>query len=249
MLAVLTLCGAILIGISLGMMGAGGSILMTPLLVLILHRPEKLAIAESLAIVAGMAAFGTWTYMQTSEIDWRSVFIFGIPGIVGAYSGSYFSFYISAWWQMILLACMSVLIAVLMLFSPNQMPWRFSNKWLSPFGFGTGVITGIIGIGGGFVIVPALIALRGISMQAAVGASLVIIFLNAITSCIMHLMQLHVLQVQVSWSTILFISIAGICGVVIGKKIAKYFSEKYLKRLFGSVILMVGFTLLIHLIA
>lgn len=80
----LALLGALAIGISLGLLGSGGSILTVPILVFILKRPEKLAITESLAIVGFIAAVAALSYARRTQIHWRSILLFGVPGMLGA---------------------------------------------------------------------------------------------------------------------------------------------------------------------
>ncbi len=148
------LFGALVIGISLGLLGAGGSILTLPVLVFMLHRPEKLAIAESLLIVGLISLVGAIPYGARREIHWRSVLYFGLPGMFGAYLGASFSIYLNSSVQLTLFALMMFGVAWFMLFGPLSIHGIISSgnsNWsLAACGISVGCITGLIGIGGGF---------------------------------------------------------------------------------------------------
>ncbi len=113
--------GAALIGLSLGLLGSGGSILTVPVLVYLVGEPEKLAIAESLAIVGGISLIGAIPYALKRQIDWRSVLWFGGPGVVGTYLGAALSVYLSGVVQLLLFAAVMLLAAVMM-FRPSKVP-------------------------------------------------------------------------------------------------------------------------------
>jgi len=101
--------GAILIGLALGMLGSGGSILTVPILVYLVGEPDKLAIAESLAIVGLIALVGAVPYALKGLIDWRNVLFFGLPGMAGTYLGAYLSQWLPGVWQLGLFALVMLL--------------------------------------------------------------------------------------------------------------------------------------------
>ncbi|WP_284327034.1 sulfite exporter TauE/SafE family protein, partial [Deinococcus metallilatus] len=177
---ILAWIGAALIGLSLGLLGSGGSILTVPVLVYLVGEPEKLAIAESLAIVGAISLFGAIPYALKRQIDWRSVLWFGIPGVAGTYLGAALSVYLSGVAQLMLFAVVMLLAAIMMFRPGGAQPEAATNHKRSPLKIGAeglvvGVLTGLVGVGGGFLIIPALVLLGGLPMSLAVGTSLLII--------------------------------------------------------------------------
>lgn len=246
---ILALFGALIIGISLGLLGSGGSILTVPVLVYVLHHPEKMAIAESLAIVGIIAFFAAIPYGFRSQIHWKSVFLFGLPGMFGAYAGACGSHYVSASVQLILFACAMFVVAGLMVFGPVAFATKktsdSSNLIIITEGFLVGCLTGLIGCGGGFIIVPALVFLFNLPMTLAIGTSLVIIALNSFSGFAKHLIELNGMRVQMDWNTILILALAGIVGSFAGKLIAGNFSQERLRQIFGVSVFLVGSYILI----
>jgi uncharacterized membrane protein YfcA len=241
---VLALLGALVIGISLGLLGSGGSILTLPVLVCILHRPEKLAIVESLAIVGCIALIGSIHYILSSQVDWKSVLFFGLPGMLGACAGAHASYYVSGTDQLTIFAFVMLGIAGKMIFASSSSETssfpRYSIWLLIVEGFIVGCITGFIGIGGGFLIVPALALLSNLPMMLAIGTSLVIIAMNSFTGFIELLFTLDALHMQISWKIIGLISSVGIMGSFAGSFIAKKMSQMRLRQLFGLTVLVMG---------
>ena len=113
--------GALLIGISLGLLGSGGSILTVPILVYLVGEPEKVAIAESLGIVATISLVGAIPYAIRKEVDWKSVFYFGIPGMAGTYGGAALSVFLTGSMQLMIFATVMLLAAVMMIRKPKEL--------------------------------------------------------------------------------------------------------------------------------
>ena len=235
--------GAALIGISLGLLGSGGSILTVPVLVYLVGEPEKLAIAESLAIVGGISLIGAIPYALKRQIDWRSVLWFGGPGIVGTTLGSALSVHLSGAAQLLLFAVV-MLLAAGMMFRPSKVleegavlhprsPLKTSLE-----GLGVGVLTGLVGVGGGFLIIPALVLLGGLPMGLAVGTSLTIITLNSATGFFKHLDMLE--GPGLHWTLILVFTVIGILGSVLGARLGKRVSNASLKRGFAGFLVVMG---------
>ncbi|MEL6615065.1 MAG: sulfite exporter TauE/SafE family protein, partial [Bacteroidota bacterium] len=171
------LLGAVAIGLVLGLLGSGGSILTVPVLVYLAGHADKVAIAESLAIVGAIAAVGAMPYARQRLVDWHSVLYFGVPGILGTYAGAALSAFIPGAVQLALFAAVMILAAVLMFRGRKEVPEGEERPrqplWLIAVeGLLVGVLTGLVGVGGGFLIVPALVLLGGLSMRVAVGTSL-----------------------------------------------------------------------------
>ncbi|WP_019011810.1 sulfite exporter TauE/SafE family protein [Deinococcus aquatilis] len=233
--------GAALIGLSLGLLGSGGSILTVPVLVYLVGEPEKLAIAESLAIVGGISLIGAIPYALKRQIDWRSVLWFGIPGVVGTFLGAALSVYLSGVVQLLLFAVV-MLLAAIMMFRPQRGEVQAAHP-RSPLkigleGLGVGVLTGLVGVGGGFLIIPALVLLGGLPMGLAVGTSLTIITLNSATGFFKHLNTLE--SPGLHWNLIMMFTVIGILGSFLGARLGKKVSNESLKRGFAGFLVVMG---------
>lgn len=246
----LAFLGALAIGISLGLLGSGGSILTMPVLLFFLHRPDKLAVAESLAIVGGVALVGALPYAWRGQVHLRSVFYFGLTGMLGAYLGALASRFVSGEAQVTAFGLIMLVAAGMMLFGPKltgeveREPhpiWRIMAD-----GFLVGSLTGFLGVGGGFLIVPALVLLGSLSMHLAVGTSLVIIAMNAFTGFVEQLAGVKALQMDVSWPTIALVAIVGICGSLFGGHIGSKLSQTTLRNIFALFIALIGICMLLR---
>jgi uncharacterized membrane protein YfcA len=246
---ILAFLGALAIGLSLGLLGSGGSILTVPVLVYLLDQPEKVAIAGSLAIVAGIAAAGAIPYGIQRRIEWRSVAYFAPPGMVGTYGGAWLAAYISGTLQLTLFAVV-MLAASWMMFRPQTLPdsdaepvsrayWKIAIDGLI-----VGVITGLVGVGGGFLIVPALVLLGGLSMQRAVGTSLVIITLKSLAGFYKYLGVLAAAGLALDWTVLAVVTGVGAVGSLVGNAVAGRLPQASLKRGFAVfLVLMAAFIL------
>lgn len=242
---ILAWIGAALIGLSLGLLGSGGSILTVPVLVYLVGEPDKLAIAESLAIVGGISLFGAVPYALKQQIDWRSVVLFGIPGVLGTYLGAALSKYISGVVQLLLFAVV-MLLAAGMMFRPIKVnPKEQGHAHRSPLkigleGLAVGVLTGLVGVGGGFLIIPALVILGGLPMSLAVGTSLLIIAAKSFTGFGKYLHVLGDQGVGVHWNVILLFTAIGIAGSVLGSRLNSRVSNEGLRRGFAVFLVVMG---------
>ncbi|HRQ73554.1 MAG TPA: sulfite exporter TauE/SafE family protein [Phycisphaerales bacterium] len=249
------LLGALAVGVSLGLLGSGGSILTVPVLVYLLGRPEKAAIAESLAIVGGIAAAGAALHARRGAVRWSSALLFGVPGMIGSFLGAFGSKYVSGALQLTIFACVMLAAATLMvrgvgLASPATDPGAQPRRGLRAAaptiaaGLAVGALTGFVGVGGGFLIVPALVLLMGLPMGHAVGTSLVVIVMNCAVGFLKHQRVLPTLGLETDWTTIgLFIAV-GAAGTFAGSAIAGRLKQTTLRKLFGLFLLaMAAFVL------
>jgi len=179
----LAVIGALAIGLSLGLLGSGGSILTVPVLHYLVGQPEKLAIGGSLMVVGLIAAAACIPYAVGRQVDWRSVAWFGVPGMAGAWLGASLAHWVPGPVQLALFAAVMLISAWRMLSGGLAGATREEPRRLAVLagGTGVGVLSGLVGVGGGFLIVPALVLLAGVPMVDAVGTSLAIIALNAFT--------------------------------------------------------------------
>lgn len=239
---ILAWLGAALIGLSLGLLGSGGSILTVPVLVYLAGEPEKLAIAESLAIVGAISLFGALPHALKRRIDWRSVLYFGLPGILGTTLGASLSVFLSGAVQLLLFAVV-MLLAAAMMFRPaapgEGSAGRPRSRLLTSLeGLGVGVLTGLVGVGGGFLIVPALVLLGGLPMGLAVGTSLAIITLNSASGFLRHLSLLS--GPELHWPLILGFAGIGILGSWLGTRLGRRVSGAGLRRGFAAFLVLMG---------
>ena len=247
---------SVFIGISLGLIGGGGSILTVPVLVYLFGIDAVVAISYSLFIVGLTSVAGSLTYFKNGLINIRTVFLFGLPSIVAVFLTRSFIvpaipkdlFHIGNYYltKDILLL---ILFAGLMLFASYRMiknrPQNIKNQAPNPGkmpitsielqGLAVGSITGLVGAGGGFLIIPALVTMLDLPMKTAVGTSLVIISINSLIGFLLSLPHL-----TVHWIFLLKISAIAILGIVIGSYLSTQIDGKKLKSGFGWFILLMG---------
>lgn len=247
--ALLAWPGAIAIGVSLGLLGSGGSILTVPVLVYLFGQDEKVAIAGSLGIVGTIALVGSFRYMKDRLVDWRVVWMFGLPGMLGTYLGAWSAAWLSGLVQLALFALVMLLASWFMLRPPRVAPAgdagtvRAVPKIVAD-GLIVGVVTGIVGVGGGFLIVPALVLLAGLSMHRAVATSLVIIALKSYSGFYKYLHVLSDQDLAVDWQVLGLVTALGIGGTFVGSHIAYRLPQDKLKRGFGVFLIVMGLYIL-----
>lgn len=237
--------GALAVGITLGLLGSGGSILTVPVLVYLVDEPEKVAIAESLGIVGMISLAGFIPYALKKQVHWQSILYFGVPGIAGTYFGSVMAAFVSGKLQLIVFAVVMLVAAIMMFLNNHPEPKPVSEynivKWqLSLQGFGVGSLTGFIGVGGGFMIVPALVLLAGLPITLSVGTSLAIISLNSFSGFFKHLDVLQQFDLGIDWSLILIFSAIGAAGSFVGKKIGDRIPQRELKKGFAAFLVLMA---------
>ena len=239
--------GALLVGLVLGLLGSGGSILTVPVLVYLVGEPNKLAIAESLGIVTLISLVGAMPFAYRGQVDWRSVGLFGAPGMAGAYLGAYLSKFMPGTLQLAIFAAV-MLLAAMMMFRrtvPGSRDDRVRVYWKVMLdGLGVGVLTGLVGVGGGFLIVPALVLLGGLPMHLAIGTSLCIIALKSISGFVKYIDVLGEAGLSIHWDLVLIFSLIGIVGSFIGGRIGAYVPQARLKRGFAVFLVLMGVIIL-----
>lgn len=235
--------GALVIGLSLGLLGSGGSILTVPVLIYLAGVGEKLAIAQSLAIVGGISLFGAIPYILRRQVDWRSVVLFGIPGVLGTYAGAALSAYLPGAMQLLLFAAVMMLAAVMMFRPKPEADTSAENHHRSPLkigaeGLGVGILTGLVGVGGGFLIIPALVLLGGLPMSLAVGTSLLIIAAKSFAGFYKYA---HLLGVEnMDWTLIAVFTAIGVAGSFLGSQLGKKVSNEALRKGFAMFLVVMG---------
>jgi len=243
---ILSWIGALLVGLSLGLMGSGGSILTVPVLIYLVGEQEKVAIAESLGIVGSISLAGFLPYAFKQQVHWRSVILFGIPGMAGTYGGAMIAGYVSGTFQLMLFAGVMVVAAIMMFRDKKQLQEsgevEIQHAWWKIVleGLAVGILTGLVGVGGGFLIVPALVLLGGLPMHLAIGTSLAIIALKSFSGFFKYIEVLENLNLSMDWQLILVFSLIGAVGSFVGKRIGSKISNEGLKKGFAVFLVLMG---------
>lgn len=243
--------GALAIGLSLGLLGSGGSILTVPVLIYLLGQDEKTAIAGSLFIVGAIAAAGGLQFALQGTVDWRSVLWFGVPGMAGTYLGAWWGGLVSGTVQLLVFAGVMLLAAILMFRPPKTLANSTgSGAWSGPTrrrtikvvleGLAVGMLTGFVGVGGGFLIVPALVLLSDLPMLLAVGTSLVIIALKSFTGFVKYLEVLDGLDLSLDWTVLSIVTGVGVVGSFVGRWVGKRVPQERLRKLFAAFLVVIG---------
>ena len=237
------LLGAVAIGLVLGLLGSGGSILTVPVLVYLAGQPDKVAIAESLAIVGAIAAVGASSYARRGLVAWRSVVGFGLPGVVGTYFGAVLAASVPGPVQLALFGAVMLAAAGAMLKGRGGLEGAHTPRpaWaIALLGAGVGVMTGLVGVGGGFLIVPALVLLVGLDMRLAVGTSLSIIVLNSAVGFLKYLDVLTEAGDAVDWRLVGTFAAIGIVGSLVGTRLSQRVPQTLLRRAFAVFLIVMG---------
>lgn len=245
---------AILVGVSLGLIGSGGSILTVPILVYVFGVEPAIATTYSLFIVGLTALIGGARNIQNQNFDWKSGLYFGLPSIVSIYLTRAYVFpkipdFITlvngfaipkSVLLMVVFAIFMVLSAYKMIRPSKDQGVSHSSKYetitLIAYGLMVGFITGIIGIGGGFLIIPALVFVAKIDMRKAIGTSLIIIATNALIGYL----GTDTSSIQIDYSMLYSFSTASILGMFLGIYASRYIDANRLKKGFGWFILAMG---------
>ena len=234
--------GAI-VGFVLGLVGGGGSILAVPLMVYLVRvRDPHLAIGTSALAVAANAAIGLISHWRAGNVKWRCAAVFAVMGMGGAAIGSTLGKAFDGQKLLFLFALVMIAVGVLMLRrrrhsgNPEVRLARENAAKLVSFGFGAGLFSGFFGIGGGFLIVPGLIAATGMPMLNAVGSSLVAVTAFGLTTA-----ANYALSGLVDWPLALIFIAGGLIGSFGGTRAAKHLSGKgQLTTVFATLIFVVA---------
>jgi uncharacterized protein len=245
--ALLGLALAALIGLSLGVLGGGGSILTVPIFVYVLGFDAKEAIAMSLAVVGAVSAFGAAGHWRAGNVELRVGIVFGVVAMAGTYLGARLAVYFTGAAQLALFAVVMLLAAVFMLrggepvaaaVAPGAAPLPVARMPLPLIvveGLAVGVLTGLVGVGGGFLIVPALVLLGRLPMKQAVGTSLLVIALKSVAGFVGYLGQ-----VEVPWAFMTLFTAVAVVGILVGTRLVRHVSQGALRRAFAVFLLVMG---------
>lgn len=229
---------ALLIGISLGALGSGGSIVTLPILVYVAGVAPKSAIGMSMAIVGSTSLLGCYFHWRRGNFRLRPAMVFGATGIVGAYIGSGGTHLVSSPILMLLFSLLMLAVGVRMIAVAPAICGADGECRLNrciPAGFAVGLVTGFLGIGGGFLIVPALIWFAGLDVRRAAGTSLAIIAANSVSGLAGQMRYAHW-----DWSLTGEILLCSLTGMGVGITIATRCPERGLRKAFAIAVIGVG---------
>jgi uncharacterized membrane protein YfcA len=237
-----TLLGALAIGLSLGLLGSGGSILTVPVLLYLVGQPEKLAIGGSLLVVGLIASSAAVPYALHRQVDWRNVAWFGLPGMLGAWLGATLAHWVPGAVQLALFAVVMLVAAWRMLRGAAMQRTEHEPRRMAVVagGFAVGALSGLVGVGGGFLIVPALVLLAGVPMINAVGTSLAVIALNSFTGFAKYLGVLERHSLALDWGVLLTVAAVGIVGSIAGHRLGRRLPQATLRKVFGAFLVVMG---------
>ena len=250
--------GALLIGVVLGLIGGGGSILTVPIFVYLFDINPILATAYSLFVVGVTALAGAIRNFQNNQIDFKTGIIFAIPAFVGVYIARaylldlipnqilFFSLAIQK--ETVIMIFFAIIMFIASYFmirgykeDNRSIEINYSNLILTFEGFIVGVLTGIVGAGGGFLIIPALILFAKLPMKKAVATSLMIIAIKSLFGFVGDLGNSNLIF---DWGLLFLFSILSICGIFIGVYMTKFIDGKNLKKGFGWFVLIMAFIII-----
>lgn len=227
------LVGALLIGLSLGLLGAGGSIITTPMLIYAFDQPVKVAVVESLIIVAAIASYGAFLQFRQGNIHFPVVLKIMPASLLGIMAGSQVTAYVSANTQLFTFALVALTASFLMISPKQYQPMAGNRGTLLGMGFSIGCLAGFVGVGGGFLIVPALVLLAGIQPKIAASSSIFIIACQSLMGFVSYQFTYRSSELPIDWWLVLSIIFIGLVGINVGNLLTKMLSQTMLKKVFG----------------
>lgn len=245
---ILTLVLAAFVGLALGTLGGGGSILTVPLLTYVAGMPAREAIAASLLVVGVTSLTSLIVHARHKRVRWRTGMIFGAAGMGGAFFGGLVGGHLPATVLMVAFALMMIATAIAMITRKSRdtsdRPGTETQHNLPALrtlldGVIVGFVTGIVGAGGGFLIVPALVMLGGLSMPVAVGTSLLVISMKSFAGLAGYLTS-----VTLDWPLVAGVSAVAIVGALAGARLAGRVPAQALQKAFGVFVLITGAVIL-----
>jgi uncharacterized membrane protein YfcA len=240
----LTIALAVLIGVTLGLLGGGGSILTVPLLAYVAGMEAKQAIATSLLVVGVTSAVGAVAHARAGRVQWRTGLVFGAAGMAGAYTGGLLARFVPGTVLLTGFAVIMIATAIAMLRGRKNAGADGARRPLPMVkivleGLVVGLVTGLVGAGGGFLVVPALALLGGLPMPVAVGTSLVVIAMKSFAG-----LGGYLASVQIDWVMAGAVTAAALVGGVLGTRLTALVNPDALRKAFGWFVLAMSSVIL-----
>lgn len=245
---------ALMVGVAMGLMGGGGSILSVPILAYLFGLDAKIATAYSLFIVGAVALVGGFRQHKDGYVDWRTAIVFGLPALAGVWLIRHFvipilpeELFTMAGFTITRRMAMFGTFALLMLLAAYSMlsnkerksgtgEVRYNYGLIVLEGLVVGAVTGFVGAGGGFLIIPALVLLANLDIKRAIGTSLIIIAIKSLIGFIFG----DAMTVPIDWLFLAQFTGLALAGIFIGIKIGRYIDGARLKKGFGYFILFMA---------
>ncbi len=237
---------AVLAGIAVGLFGGGGSLLTVPILVYVLGLPAHEAITLSLVVVGTTSLVALVPHARCGRVRWKTGVIFGGTSMAAAYAAARVAHHLPSTFLLLLFGGLMLIAAIAMMrgrepASASECELREPALFELPLakiimqGLGVGAIAGLLGAGGGFLVVPALVLLGGLPMRAAVGTSLLVIAMNSVAGLAGHLGT-----VSVDWPLAATITAAAVGGTLVGGTVAARVRQQLLRRGFAWFIVVIA---------
>ncbi|MFA5984884.1 MAG: sulfite exporter TauE/SafE family protein [Methylococcaceae bacterium] len=252
----LTIVLSVSIGVLLGLLGGGGSILTVPMLVYLLHIEPKTAILTSFVVVGVSSLIAMIPHALQGHVCWKNALFFGLAGMTGAYCGGLLAGYFSGDLLMALFGLVTLLTGAAMVINKSTKSPVLAESGISPCamktpylrllfdGFFVGGLTGLVGVGGGFLIVPVLTLLVGLPMPAAIGTSLMIIVMNAIAG-----LSGYSNHVALNVEFTLIVTACTVLGSLLGSVLSRHLSPALLRKGFGWFVILVAVYVLFNAVS
>lgn len=246
----LTYLLALVIGVALGMLGGGGSILTVPVFTYVAHLDPKVAIASSLPVVAVSSAFGAVGHWRAGNVHLRTALTFGVVAMAGGFTGARIAQFVPGQIQLLLFSLVMLGAAFSMLRGARGGGQEHTASLASPslplttivpLGLGVGMLTGVVGVGGGFLIVPALAQVARLPMRAAVGTSLMVITMNAAAGT-----AGYIGRVDLPFGLLVPFTSVAVIGILAGTGASQRVPQQTLRRAFAVLLLLVAAFILVQ---
>lgn len=242
----MTLLGLLLgalMGVSLGLLGGGGSILAVPILTYAVGFGAKEAIASSLAVVGLTSLAGVAGHWRSGTVNLRVGLVFGALAMAGTYLGARLAVFFSGSAQLLLFAAVMLVVAIFMFRENGSASAKehassaegMAYGLIALEGLAVGVLTGLVGVGGGFLIVPALVVLGNVPMKEAVGTSLLVIAMKSAAG-----FAGYVGQVEIQWGFLALFTAVAAAGGLGGTYLVRYVPQGALKKVFALFLILMG---------
>ncbi|WP_369029810.1 sulfite exporter TauE/SafE family protein [Streptomyces adonidis] len=234
MIAVI-IAASLLIGVSLGVLGGGGSILTVPILIYLAGMETKEAIATSLFVVGVTSAAGVVSHARAGRVRWRTGLLFGLAGMTGAYAGGRLAEFVPGTVLLLAFALMMIATAVAMIRGRRRQPTKIHHELPVVHVLLEGIAVGLVGAGGGFLVVPALALLGGLPMTVAVGTSLLVIAMKSFAGLAGYLAGVHI-----DWGLAALVTATAVVGGLLGGLLAGRIPQDALRKSFGWFVAVMG---------